>query len=177
MRYTTENHPFTIANDRVRQWVEKTGKADWKAAFKAVFAEDPELAGRYEVEHQKVVNAGGKIVECDDPGEEAGHRAQEFMKKHPGTNLRDAYAEVFRADPDLYQLYERQAEVHQSPQARYERGAGRESAEAEIMEKARAYIQEDGTVHKAIYGKDPTLHDAIVEIIRQNPELGERYNG
>ncbi len=36
MRYTTDNHPFNIANDRVRQWVEKTGKADWKAEFKAV---------------------------------------------------------------------------------------------------------------------------------------------
>ncbi len=175
MRYTTDNHPFNIANDRVRQWVEKTGKADWKAAFKSVFAEDPELAGRYEVEHQKVVNAGGRIVECDDPGEEAGHRAQEYMKKHPGTSLRDAYAKVFE-DVDLYERYNRQAETHQSPQARYEKGVGREAAEEEIMEKARVYIREDKGAYKTIYGKDLTIYDAVEEVIRANPELGERWN-
>ncbi len=177
MRYTTENHPFTIANDRVRQWVEKNGKADWKAAFKSVFEEDPELAASYEVEHRRVVDAGGRIVECDDSGEETNRRAAEYMKKHQGTTMQDAIKAVWAADPSLYQRYEQMAETHQPPQVRYEKGVGREAAGEEVMKKAQSYIREDGAVHKAIYGKDPTLHDAIVEVIRQNPELGERYNG
>ncbi len=176
MRYTTDNHPFNIANDRVRQWVEKTGKADWKAAFKAVFAEDLELAASYEVEHRRVVDAGGRVIECNDPDDETNRRAAEYMKKHQGTTMQDAIKAVWAADPSLYQRYEQMAETHQPPQVRYEKGVGREVAGGEVMEKARVYIRENGAVHKAIYGKDPTLHDAVVEVIRQNPELAEQWN-
>jgi len=60
MNHTTD--PLTEANDRVRIYVDRTGEADLRVAYEAVFKADPELAARHKVANQKVIDAGGRII-------------------------------------------------------------------------------------------------------------------
>ena len=174
MSYSTDKDPFTEANERARLYVEKTGKADWEEAYKAVFEADPEMGKRYKAASQRVADAGGRIEHHPEPDTEVVHRVEEYVKKHPETSKHDAILAVFKDDPDLYQLYEQKFESYQTKRERLSGTVeGREAVGGEVLQKGREYARD----FKLMHGFDIPLGEACAEALRRDPELSRRYNG